>query len=807
LIRYLIFFWIGAFSGFTAQAAEVFGRVTDESGKPLPFTTLYVKGTTTGTTTNINGHFSLLLEEGSYELVFKFVGFKTQIHSVSLSSEPLELRIRMVPDIIRLDEVVVKAGKEDPAYRVIREAIKKRKFHLREVKTYSCDVYIKGLQRLDEAPEKVLGFNVNLDTGIVYLSESVSKLSFEQPDKFKEKVISSKVSGDNRAFSYNMAYPMMANFYENLLGVEGLTERGFVSPIANNALLFYEYRLDGVIPEGDLLINKIEVVPKRKGDPAFRGYIYIIEDTWRIHSLDLMLTKNQIEFVDSLKVNQIYTQLGDGRWMMFTQNYSFKFGALGFKGRGYFVGVYRNYDLQPAFARKFFNHEIYTMIKEANQRDSIYWAEIRPIPLTSIEKEDYRLKDSIQVIKDSRPYQDSVDKVDNKITFSNILFGGYTYSNSFKKKYYSFGPIISIFQFNTVEGLVTNLKVDYTKRFENRTFYRITPELRYGFSSNDFYGRLSGLYWYNPRKFSYVAVSGGHFVQQYNSEEPIKPFINTLMTLFAERNYMKLYEKSYGRVKFRSELFNGFLFTSSIEYAQRRALENTTDYSFVSNSPGFSSNIPLNASLAETFFNTHQALILDFDFRIRIAQKYLLRPYQKFNLGSKYPTLTLKFRAGLGILGGDSRFNQFELKVEDDWRMGLVGNGAALVTAGTFVDSEDAIFIDYKHFNGNRTPFGNYQLGNFHLLDYYFYSTNEDYLTAHYEHHFNGFIFNKIPLIRKLKLQAVAGINYLYTDASKSYFEVGGGIEHIFKIARIDVYTSFLDGKKADTGVRFGFGF
>ncbi len=790
------------------QAAEVQGTVIDENGQPLPFTTLYIKGTSTGTTTNLEGFFNIQLDPGDYQLVFQYVGFKTQIHGISVPVEGLVLNIQMVPDVIQLEEVIVKAGQEDPAYRVIRNAIKKRKFHLKEIDSYTCDVYVKGLQRLDKVPEKILGFNVNLDTGIAYLSESVSQLSFQQPDKIKETVVSSKVSGDNKAFSYNMAHQMLANFYQNLLSVEGLTERGFVSPIASNALMFYRYRLDGVINEGNILINKIEVIPKRSSDPAFVGYIYIIEDLWRIHSLDLMLTKNQIEFVDSLKVNQIYAQIGQDHWMLITQRFSFMFKAFGFQGNRYFVGVNSNYEIEPAFKRKFFSHEIYSVQKEANQKDSLYWADIRPIPLTQTELTDYRIKDSVQIIKESKVYKDSVDKVDNRITFSNILFGGYVHADSYRDRFYRFDPIISAMQFNTVEGLVLNLRLGYTKRYEDKRFFRITPQLRYGFSSRDIYGQISGRYGYNPRKFGYAEVAAGHFVAQYNHENPISPIINTVMTLFAKENYLKLYEKTYARLRLRHELVNGLRFTGSIEFAERSQLENTTDFTFFNwKDKEFTSNIPLNASLTETSFVSHQALLIDLQLHVRFAQKYWSRPYEKISLGSSYPEFNLVYRSGLKALGGDIKYDQVEAQMSDNFRFGLVGTGQVFARAGTFINNDEITFIDFKHFNGNRTPFAKFDLRNFQLLDYYFYSTEGDYYTAYYEHHFNGFIFNKLPLIRKTKIQAVAGVNFLYTDASKSYFEFGLGIEHIFKIVRVDVFTNLLDGKRQDTGVRLGIGF
>jgi len=803
-----IFIFLALIAFTTARAAEVRGIVTDENNVGLPFTTLYLKGTSTGTTTNLEGFYAMQLQPGPYQLVFQYVGYKTQVHDITITSSDLELNVRMVPDVIRLNEVVIKAGQEDPAYRVIRNAIKKRKFHLTEINGYSCDVYVKGLQRLDKVPEKILGFNLDLDTGIVYLSESVSQLSFKQPDDIKETVISSKVSGNNQAFSYNMAHQMMANFYQNLLEVQGLTERGFVSPIANNALLFYNYRLDGIIKEGDIIINKIEVIPKRKSDPSFVGYIYIIEDSWRIHSLNLMLTKNQIEFVDSLKINQIYAPLDHDHWMLFTQRFSFKFKAFGIEGNGYFVGVNSNYEIEPTFSRKFFSHEIYSVQMDANQKDSIYWATIRPIPLTQTELTDYHLKDSIQVIKETKVYKDSVDSASNRITISNILLGGYVHADSYRSRFYRFDPIISAIQFNTVEGLVLNFRLGYTKRYEDKRFFRITPELRYGFSGKDFYGQVKGRYGYNPKKYAYIEAAAGHFVAQYNHQNPISPFINTVMTLFVKENYMKLYEKTYGRITYRNEMVNGLRLTGSIEFSERRQLENTTDFTFFNwENKEYTSNIPVNANLSETSFITHQALLLDLQLQIRFAQKYWSRPYEKINLGSKYPALDLVYRTGIKALGGDVKYDQVEIRLHDNLRYGLVGSGEVFARAGTFINNDNLTFIDFKHFNGNRTPFAKFDLRNFQLLDYYFYSTDGDYYTAYYEHHFNGFIFNKIPLIRKTKIQAVAGVNFLYTDASRSYFEFGLGVEHIFKIARVDVFTNLLDGKRQSTGVRLGIGF
>ena len=145
--------------------------------------------------------------------------------------------------------------------------------------------------------------------------------------------------------------------------------------------------------------------------------------------------------------------------------------------------------------------------------------------------------------------------------------------------------------------------------------------------------------------------------------------------------------------------------------------------------------------------------------------------------------------------------------MDQEVKMGLLGKGQYLLEWGHFTHTDSLSFIDYQHFNGNQTFFAGFEMENFYLLDYYLYSTNDTYFQGHYEHHFNGFIFNKIPLMRKLKLQAVAGIHYLHTDTANNYWELGFGVEHIFKILRVDFYTSFLDGKSQDNGFKIGLGF
>ena len=794
-------------------AIEIRGRITDENGDGLAFATIHQKHTTHGTTSNALGYYHLKLSGDTATVVYQYVGYQTVERNIYGGQDTVLININMVPELVTLEEVVIKPGGEDPAYEIIRNAIANRKKHLTETRDYSCEVYIKGMQRLDQVPDKILGIPVTVDTGIVYLSESVSQLSFQIPDQVKERVISSKVSGDNRAFSYNQASEMLINFYENHIYSEGLSERSFVSPVAEQALLFYDYELLGTTTANGRTLNKILVIPKRDHDPSFSGEIYIIDGSWRIHSLNLLLTReHQIEFVDSLRVKQVLAPVsyeGGEVWTVLSQQFDFLLDTFGFKGYGYFVGVYKNYVINQGFNKKYFNNEIVRVEPKSNQKDSSYWTNTRPIPLTIEEVHDYRLKDSLQIIKESKPYLDSVDRRSNRITAVNILITGKTINNSFRETSWNFPPTIQMFQYNTVEGFVTYFRTRYTRRFEDYRFYSITPEVRYGFENERFNARLNTRHYYNPHKFASLRFSAGRFTEQLNEESPLEPIDNTLYSLLLEKNYLKIFEKLHLTLSHDLELTNGLYLSTQLEWAQRNPLENTTDYTFKDRTErAFTPNFPYNEDLEDTSFEKHQAFLVEAEISWQPGQKFIYRPEQKYITKTIYPALSMGIHLALPeVLGSDLDYQRIFGKVSHDFKTGLLGSGKILLEAGGFIGKDSLSFVDFKHFNGNRTVFGHFETGNYQLLDYYRYSTRHTYFKGHYEHHFNGFIFNKIPLLRRSKVQAVTAINYLNTEEGNNYWELGFGIEHIFKILRVDYYNSWHDGSHQSSGVRFGIGF
>ena len=203
--------------------AQLVGKVTDTNNNPLPFVNIYLKDSYKGTTTNDNGNYKLTISEtGQYQVIFQFLGYKTVTKTINATSLPHVLNVTLQEESVSLDEVVLNNG-EDPAYRIIRQTINNRRLNLEKNSAYTADFYSRGIWRVEDLPEKILGqevgdFDGALDstrTGIIYLSETISEIAYQKPDDFKEKIIASKVSGNDNGFSFNSAQDANFSFYEN----------------------------------------------------------------------------------------------------------------------------------------------------------------------------------------------------------------------------------------------------------------------------------------------------------------------------------------------------------------------------------------------------------------------------------------------------------------------------------------------------------------------------------------------------------------------------------------------------------------
>jgi Family of unknown function (DUF5686)/CarboxypepD_reg-like domain len=840
-------------------ATGIRGIVYGNEGDPLAFATIFVKQTGTGTVTNENGRYELILSPGHYEFVYQYLGFETQVKQVVIGDEFVELNITLKQQVTILQTVTVRAGKEDPAYTIMRKAIAKANYHQNELNSYSAQVYIKGAGRLKDYPwlAKRALEKEGVQKNRVYVSESVSEIKYTRPNKFDERVISIHSDGKDNNTSPNPF--IFGSFYEPEIA-------GTISPLSPKAFSYYRFEYQGTFRDRDYEVSRIKVIPRSRGDNVVEGMLYILEDWWSIHSLDLKTTKLGIDIL----VNSVYAPIDDKVWLPVSFRFTVDGKVFGFDFEYKYLASLSNYNIElnpdvyvenqkmevideiiekehareieqkhgdekePLLERlqsekEITRKELKKLMKEydkqetksleepevisnvtfkidsgAYKKDSVYWKAIRPIPLTKGEVQGYQKYDSLAKIDEKKEAGDTL-KGSRHVGFQpwDLIIGdSYSLGKQTHLRIYTPGG-----GFNTVEGFYLHYKVSYGRIFEDtaRTRLTVTPVLRYAFSPKRFNGHL--LIDLRNRNCQFK-IDGGRYVSQYNSDNPIWYLVNTFTTLFLEKNLMKLYERDYVDLYFRRRL-SPFV-TTYVEWSwmKRRELFNTTDYKWFTNKnvEGYTPNRPENLELENTGFPEHNAVVGTLGIVARPWLKYRIRNGRRHEIHDSSPTFTLEYRKGLDKwLGSEVSFDQIELGIKQGIKVGVRGRLDLSVRGGKFLNTDKMYFMDYKHFSGNLTPFTTSDpVGSFRLLDYYLYSTADKYISGNIHYQFRKFLATQFPLVRLTGVRENIFLNYLATPSIQNYTEVGYSIDGILRLLRLEVAASFHGGQYLKHGFRIG---
>jgi hypothetical protein len=820
------------FYGPFAFAQKVSGTVFNDKGDLLPYASITVKGTSIGASANQKANFILSLGPGTFTLVCQHIGYTAQEKTVTISNQDQDISFVLKEQVLNMQEVVVKAGGEDPAYEIIRQAIKKRPYYNAQVGDFNCEMYNKDIIKLRNLPQRILGKEIpeqdrkemGLDStgkGIVYLSESVAKAYIGLPDKFKLEVISSRVSGTD---GFGFTFPAFISLYKNNVTIftDKFNPRGFVSPIADGAMRFYNYKFMGTFFEDGKAINAIKVTPKRKYEPLFTGTINITDGDWRIHSFDLFLTKTaQLEIMDTLQIKQLHVPIGNDVWRAKNQLLYFNLKQFKVDLLGVFQTVYSNYELNPAYSRKVFDRIFIKYDTAVNKRNKQYWDSIRPMPLEPEEIRDYVFKDSMYVLYKDSLYRgndiDSLKKKQGGIKPLSILFPGLNRTHFSKKNMYEWGieSLLLHAQYNTAEGFVAEVAGYYEKYLRSRKAkLLIEPAFRYGFSNTHFNAwvniSLKTTDWLADKepKRELWNIAGGKRVSQYNKENPIFYMVNTLSTLLYGNNFMKTYENYFSQFSFSKKYESGFNIGANVLYEDRLPIFNTTNYTFnKEDSIKLTENYPAERVSRDEIYR-HQAVIVTLEMSFKPGLRYIQLPRTKIPVGSKYPLLSFTYSKAIsGILGSDVNFDKWNFGISDDRNLKLAGTLKYKFNMGGFINDHKVTIQDYQHFNGNQSLAAARYVNSFQLANYYANSTTASFFaTANIEHHFNGLLTNKIPLFKRLNWNLVAGANAFYVNEKNNYTELFFGLENIFKLLRVDYVLSFQNGKSARNDFVIGIG-
>lgn len=806
----LLLFLLLLLANTPLHAATVSGTIRQKNGQVLAFTSVFIKGISKGTTANSSGFYSINLEPGTYVLVVKHIGYQSIEKAIKIMAIDQVFDFEMQEQQYDLKEVIVQSGGEDPAYAIIRNAIAQRLVHLNEIKKFECDVYLKGQLQLRNYPKKFMGKAVDFEDGdtskkkMIFLSESVAKYSFEEPNKKKIDVISTKVSGKSDGFGFSN--PQIISFYENIISIgRSLNPRGFISPIANSALNFYRYKFEGSFFENGKEYSRIKVIPKRKYEPLFSGYITIVENEWRIQSLQLTLVKEQqMQLVDTLVIEQLYVPIDKKNWVIKSQVIYPSGKFFGFNFFGNFLQVYDQFNVNPKFSKNFFNNTIIKFEDSSNKKSMAYWDSIRPLPLLIEERTDYLKKDSLEQVQKSPDYLDSLDRIRNKLRLSNFIFTGKTISVQKRKETINFRSLLSSFFYNTVEGGVLNLTPSYFKRYEGRKSISIAPIIRYGFGNNHLNTSLGINYNFGKSYPKSVNISAGKNVFQYNNDQPVPVFFNSIVTLATTNNYLKIYEAGFFKIGYNTGLGNGISFGLDFQFQNRQPLNNLPDLPSWKTNPdkAYTPNFPFEISSSNMLAN--KASVVNMRISWRPGSKYIETPNQKMNIGSKFPIFGLTITKGIqGLLGSDVLYTKWRFSINDNLNLKLYGRLNYNLIVSGFTNTTKAFIPDYQHYQGNQLILSTAFLNSFQLAPYYQYSnTNKLNASAHIEYHLNGFLTNKIPVFKKYNWFFVTGVNALHYATESNYVETYFGIENIFKVIRVDFIKGFAPNGNKTSGIR-----
>ncbi len=810
LYRYLAFsvMCLLAYKGLCQQVA---GWVKDEKGNPLPFANVYVVGTTLGAMTNSDGWYELDLKSGTWQLEFSYLGYKSELRTVHLQpGQQQQLDVVLPSQGLTLSTIEVRA-QDNPAHSIIRKAMTRRVYWLRQVKAFSCDAYVKGSIRIVDVPDQLFGMEIipqdmGLDStgqGYVYLSETLSRYYYQWPNRCKEIIERSKVSGDARGITFNSAAELDLNLYRPTVELK----RDIVSPIAPNAFQYYRYELLGTYVDAhNRMIYKIRLAPKQPELPAFHGEVHIVEGLWNFKHAYLWVNGAAINdpSVDTLSIQQDFIPIaGDSIWRMFSHRIELKISLLGIGFEGMFVGVFRNYQIDPLFPKGFFDKEVLRMEVDAPQRDTAYWEVVRPIPLARSERMDYRIKDSLEQTRSSKSYLDSVDRIANKFSFVN-LYTGYTYRNTHAARRWSIGSPLLNNGFDPLRGWHAAIPLSARwawKKERQRQELQVRAQPEFAFAERQWRATAALLLQLDHLTQTSISIEGGRKVQQFNENEPISWSLNALHALYDKRNLVRAYDKAFVAVGVRSQPVVGIQLSLHAELLRERWMQVVSQRCFCRKT-----EVPYAANVIQPVGNwptfselPAQGMRVQLSLSWQPGQQYISYPDFRIPLSGKWPTLQLILTRGQPLAWADPTLQlldywKAEVGLEKraiDWRNW--GTSAISLRAGAFLSEKNYSWPHVFHFNGNETWFmtSTHYAQGFFALPYYQYATTGPWIYGAWSHNFEGALLDHIPLLRRLGLETLFSVRYLHTSQLSSYWEWGIGLGKLgfgaFRLFRLDV--------------------
>ena len=792
-------------TGMHAGAQQLLsGKITDERNIPIPSAKIYIKqNADQRTIADMNGYYEIRLFPGEYFVIYTATGYDDRELYVVVNDKDQVRNMQLFPTKFQdLQDVEITTKKTNPGRDIMLEVVKIRDRINPWNYPHSVEGYIKATEKIDrkEPKNKENSEDQNSDpSGLedpfadekkkneefannMNLVEVQFTRHYSPPNKVKEIRNAYEKRGNDGALYYTTTVKSNFNFFENLLHLDDLHQSPVSSPISGPGILSYKYRLEEQYMENGKKIHKIKIIPRSTSTTTLEGYIWVIDSLWLVQKLQLTMQKGNLLVYDYFTITQEFSHPGDTMCVLTSQalDYGVKYKSESSIMKT--MATFSDYTFNPAFTNRFFTNEVAVTEKEAYDKDTSYWAEKRQVELTQEELRFIQIKDSITNYQNRKEYLDSIDAFFNKVTVLKVLWWGVDHRNRAKRYQWTINSLAGIARPLFIGGPRVAPGFYYFRKWPNERSIDSYIETSYGFLNQDIKGRGWLRFRYDPFHFGTARITFSHEFDAIRSYDAITQ-------IYKRENFIEKTELKLGN---DYELANGLYADLDLAFAERRSLEG---YDFIET---FDEAIPNNDPLD---FQTYQAFISTLTLTYTPQQKYMKEPNRKVVLGSRWPTVYVTYERGIpGVFGSDVNHEYGRAGIMQTFKVGTLGTSSYHVLAGKFLSSKVLMIADFKFQRRSDPIWFSNPLYSFQGLDSSLPSRDIFY-EAHFVHHDNGAIINKIPFMKKTRIGLVMGAGGLYVkEFDYQHYEVLAGLERTFKFSkrrlRIGVYGILSDGNK-----------
>ncbi len=794
---------------------SITGLVTDaKNGEPVPFASVALVGKRVGTITDEKGRYTLRTNVLSDSLVVSSMGYANTRRVIDKDRITQAIDVQLPMSVgTSLQEVVVRAG-ENPAFRVLRQVRKNRSLNDRNrLKAYEYDSYQKteiALSHLtDRMRQSLLFRKINqamsqVDSIVdkegnrllpLLVSESVTHTYYRTgPQRRREDVRKTRIRGvavDDAGLSSQLlggTSLISQNFYDNYIPILG---KDFASPIGENWRNWYEFFLADTTQIGDHVCYEIQFDPKRPEDLAFTGKAWIDTTTFALCEIEAHIgSRANLNYVRELTIEQelepTVDSSGAAGWLPVGLKMSADLTGVGKQSLGMRAQVtLRNTNIVVNKSKPilFYEQPIEPSDTVATTNEA-YWGTVQRTLAgpDSLNKTDQKARMMIEKLRD-------VPAVRTAEAIGQIAVTGFLKVGGF-----DLGPYPYLFAVNTVEGLRTRLGFRTNEQFSRHLVLRgylaygtLDKEVKYGGEAD---------YLISRQHWTQLGVRMSYDLERLGLTPELIGGNRLFYALSRFGRYRGAYQSMQKEVFFVTEPVKGVLLRATVG---SRTFEPLFPYEYRLN-PELGDQSPVRSDINDAYWSI--------EARLARKEKYIMDGNERITLGTKRaPVLTIRYTRGMTGLGSDFNYNRLTVRAQQTLRLGPLGRMTYLLSAGYTPSALPAPLL-FPHI-GNPTPL--LTTNTFNRMQFYEF-VSDRFVAIHMQHKFEGFLFNRLPGIRKLNWRLVANADMLWgtmsetnqnlesnkpmsngmrpirfghLDPSIPYVELGYGIDNIFKIFRV----------------------